>query len=222
MEIIENKENTDNFVVDKSQLIDLSKILGLFSTPVGIYNLDRPITKQEKDFVLGLDTRPNMGNTTSADHFLCDNKKMAKLKKFFLESVNHFFQAVYQPKHQVSLRLTQVWANYSEKGQWHHEHHHPNSFISGVFYFQSTPLDKIYFINPNFNEQLQVTTEVFNMFNSNSWWLPTDQNTLLLFPSTLKHKVDPVETDTTRISISFNTFFVGEVGERNSLTGLTL
>lgn len=217
---MENIENT--IAVNESPIVDMSRVLGLFSVPVGIYNLDRPITKQEKDFILGLDTRPNMGNTTSVDHFLCDNKKMAKLKKFFLESVNHYFQTVDQPKYNVSLRLTQVWANYSEKGQWHHEHSHPNSIVSGVFYFQSTPLDKIYFINPNLNTQLQVATDNYNMFNSSSWWLNTDQNTLLLFPSTLKHRVDPVETETTRISISFNTFYVGEVGERNSLTGLTL
>lgn len=217
---MENKENA--LTVDKSQLDDMSKIIGLFPTPVGIYHLDRPLTKQEKDFIFNLETRPNMGNSTSVDNFLCDHKKMAKLKKFFLESVNSYFQTIYQPKHQVSLRLTQVWANYSQKSQWHHEHSHPNSFISGVFYVQSTELDKIYFTNPHNTRELQIASEIWNMFNSSSWWLPTDQNTLVLFPSTLKHRVDPVETETTRISISFNTYLVGEVGERDSLTGLSL
>jgi hypothetical protein len=62
------------------------------------------------------------------------HKAMTKLRDFIESSVSEYFKTIYNPKHQVSLRVTQSWTNYTEPGQWHHKHAHPNSFVSGVFY----------------------------------------------------------------------------------------
>ena len=45
---------------------------------------------------------------------------------------------------------------------------------------------------------------------------------LILFPSRLTHMVETVKGEDTRISLSFNTFPVGLVGEEMDLTGLKL
>jgi uncharacterized protein (TIGR02466 family) len=158
-----------------------------------------------------------MGNLTSVDTYLLSLKPMARLKKFFTEAVNSYFQEVYQPKFDVELRITQTWANYSERGMFHHYHAHPNSFVSGVFYVQTNESDKIFF-NKNIYENIQIPTENFNLFNSMSWWFPAEVNNLLMFPSGLHHNVPEVSEEHTRISISFNTFPQGILGNIHNLT----
>lgn len=199
------------------------ELIGLFPIPVGIYKIEKPLTQKEFDFINNLDRRPNQYNTTSLDTYLFRHKKLAKLKNFFNESVNDFFKKIYCPKTNVKLRLTQSWANFSVKGEGHHSHVHPNSIISAVFYVQTDDKsDKIYFVKESKYNTIDIVSSEFNPFNSTLWWLPASTGTLMVFPSSLGHYVDPVEADKTRISISANTFIVGSVGEEETLTGLTL
>jgi len=59
------------------------------------------------------------------------------------------------------------------------------------------------------------------LYNSESWWFEVGTGDLLLFPSSLTHMVETVQEDE-RISLSFNTFPVGYVGDESSLTALHL
>lgn len=194
----------------------------LFPTPVGIYKLDRDLTDEELSFIKGQETRPNMGNTTSVDNALLRHKQMTKLRDFVETSLSDYFTTVYNPKHKVNLRVTQSWANYTEPGQFHHKHEHPNSFVSGVFYPQANQAtDKIYFYRSGF-QQIKFPPENWNTWNSESWWFEVGTGDLILFPSSLTHMVETVQGDQTRISLSFNTFPVGNIGEEVSLTGLQI
>lgn len=197
-------------------------IHNLFPQPVGLYKLDRELTEKELDFIKGQDTRPNAGNLTSVDNIILRHKTMTKLRDFIESSISDYFSKVYNPKHKVNLRITQSWCNYTEPGQYHHRHAHPNSFISGVFYPQANrETDKIYFYKPGF-QQIKLSPENWNIWNSDSWWFDVGVGDLLLFPSHLEHMVEPVQGDQTRISMSFNTFPVGHIGEEISLNKLNL
>jgi hypothetical protein len=55
-----------------------------------------------------------------------------------------------------------------------------------------------------------------------AWWFEVGTGDLVLFPSSLTHMVETVKGDQTRISLSFNTFPVGNIGEEVSLTGLQI
>lgn len=195
-------------------------IVPLFPIPIGIYNFERKLKKSEKDFILNLERRPNTGNTTTVDSYLLKHKKLKKLKNFFKESANNFFREIYQPKFDVKLKITQCWGNFSEKGQWHHPHEHPNSFISGVFYVNSdSEADKILFLKSGYKTiDIPRHNDKSNIYNSESWWFPSIENQLILFPSSLTHRVDPVVGNKTRISLSFNTFPIGIIGDNNSMT----
>ena len=163
-----------------------------------------------------------MGNTTSVDNYILEAKKLTDIRTFIEASLNEYFKSVYAPKNDVKLRITQSWCNYTEPGQFHHKHAHPNSFISGVFYPQANKnTDKIYFYKDVY-EQIKIPTTDWNTWNSESWWLEAEQGALYIFPSGLTHMVETVEGTQTRISLSFNTFPVGLVGEEESLTGLVL
>jgi len=163
-----------------------------------------------------------MGNTTSVNNTLLRHKQMTKLRDFIETSLADYFTTVYNPKHKVNLKITQSWSNYTEPGQWHHKHEHPNSFVSGVFYPQANrETDKIYFYRSGF-QQIKFPPENWNVYNSESWWFEVGTGDLILFPSSLTHMVETVKGDQTRISLSFNTFPVGNIGEEVSLTGLQI
>jgi uncharacterized protein (TIGR02466 family) len=197
-------------------------IHNLFPTPIGFYELNREFTKSESDFLLNQKSRSNMGNTTSIDNYICRSSKLKKLKQFFDESLLHYFTTVYRPKYDVIPRITQSWVNYTKPGEYHHKHAHPNSFISGVFYIQSdAEKDKIYFYKDGY-QQIKVPAADWNEWNSESWWFESVIGKLILFPSSLTHMVETVQTEQTRISLSFNTFLSGYIGDENDLTGLRI
>lgn len=193
----------------------------LFPIPVGMFDLGRPLSEEELAFVNGQDTRPNTGNTTSVNHFVLRDQVMTPLRGWIEDCVAEYFKATTNPKHNVNLRVTQSWFNYSKKGQHHHKHAHPNSFVSGVFYLNTNPNDRIYFYRSGW-QQIKFPPENWNLYNSESWWFEAITGRLILFPSSLEHMVPTVEGDKTRISLSFNTFPVGVVGDEMELTGLKL
>ena len=194
----------------------------LFPTAVTYFDFGSKLTDLELKFITEQETRNNDGNTTSVNNNLFESAELAELARFCEESLQQYFKEVYAPKHDVIPYITQSWANYTKKGQWHHKHEHPNSFISGVFYVQAQKdIDKIYFYKNGY-QQIKVPTESFNLYNSESWWLGVETGQLILFPSHLTHMVQTVQTDETRISISFNTFLKGYIGNDMELTGLHL
>jgi uncharacterized protein (TIGR02466 family) len=192
-------------------------IHNLFPLPVAFFN--RPVRDEEVVFVKTLTKRSNTGNTTSINNFVLKN--MTPLRSWIEDCVSDYFKATISPKHDVNLKITQSWINYSDPGQYHHKHAHPNSFVSGVYYLQTNLNDKIYFYKDQY-QQIKFPTDNWNEYNSESWWFAAEVGKLILFPSSLTHMVPTVQGDITRISLSFNTFPVGIVGEEIDLTGLKL
>lgn len=194
---------------------------GIFPTPVAKFALGRDFTANETDFVAAQPTHKNMGNTTSNDRYVLGHDTLANLMTFVQASVDEYVKAIYAPKETVSLRITQSWLNYTKPGEFHHKHAHPNSFVSGVLYLKAAKeRDKIYFYRDGY-QQIKLTTDNWNLYNSESWWFEVATGELILFPSSLTHMVETVQGDD-RISLAFNTFPVGLAGSEESLTALHL
>jgi uncharacterized protein (TIGR02466 family) len=197
-------------------------INNLFPTPVAFFKFGRDLTKAELEFIKGQEHYANESNTTSKDRKILKNKELTELRDFIEDSILEYFKAVHVPKFDVSLYVTQSWANYTEKGQYHHKHAHPNSMVSGVFYPQvDRAVDKIYFYKDSY-DRIKIPAAEFNPYNSESWWFEVNSGDLILFPSSLTHMVQTKEGDNTRISIAFNNFLKGHIGSDESLTGLHL
>jgi uncharacterized protein (TIGR02466 family) len=193
-----------------------------FPTPVGRFNYEGELSESDLEFIVGCERKGNLGNTTSKDRLILDNPRFKNLKEFIQSSLDEYLDEVYKPDFDVKLRITQSWFNYTEPGQFHHKHSHPNSFLSAVFYISSDPSnDRIYFHNQQY-KQIQLKPREWNMFNSESWWLPVGTNDLIVFPSGFTHSVEVKESTGTRISLALNTFPVGYVGDDDALTGLRL
>ena len=198
------------------------EIFNLFPTGLGLFDLGRDLTEEEISFIKGQETRGNMGNRTSSDTMILKNSELEGIKNFIETSVAEYFRSIYAPRNETTLRITQSWCNYTEPGEFHHKHAHPNSFISGVFYPQaSKETDKIYFYRDGY-QQLKTPTESWNPYNSESWWMEAYTGRMFIFPSNLTHMVETVMGGNTRISLSFNTFPVGNFGDAPSLTGVNL
>ena len=196
---------------------------GLFPTPVSYFEFGSDLTQEELDFINTQEVVGNEGNTTSKDNYIFRNPQLERIKNFCEVSMAEYFTEIYAPENEVAPYITQSWSNYTSKGQWHHKHEHPNSVISGVFYVQAQQdVDKIFFYRSNEYQQIKVPSETYNPYNSESWWMGTATGQLIIFPSSLTHMVQTVQTDETRISISFNTFLKGNIGSEKALTGLHL
>ena len=193
----------------------------IFPTAVVKFELGRVFSSEEIAFIENQPKHKNTGNLTSDDRYILQHWAVSKLREFTESCVAEYLKTVYAPKHGVSLRLTQSWLNYTEAGQYHHKHAHPNSFLSGVLYIKADAAkDKIYFYKDGY-QQIKLPVDQWNLHNADSWWIPVTTGDLVLFPSNLTHMVETVQGEE-RISLAFNTFPVGCIGEEDGLTALSL
>ena len=196
----------------------------LFPTPVMFSELGRDFTKKELAFVdkhskEGMTNR-NVGNVTSNNNYILEEPEFANLKALLLKSVEEYVQTVYKPREKVRPYITQSWLNYTKKGEYHHKHEHPNSFVSGCLYINTDATkDKITFHRSGY-KQIQIPTDNYDVYNSDSWWFNVKTGGIVLFPSSLTHHVEDVIAEETRISLAFNTFLKGPIGCNKSLTEL--
>jgi hypothetical protein len=194
----------------------------LFPTPVSYFEFGEDLTEEELGFINGQEKRQSDGNSITTNSYLFRSPELKRISDFCNKCVSEFTAAIYSPRNEVSVYVTQSWANFTDRNQFHHKHEHPNSFISGVFYVNAKKdVDKISFFK-NVYTQIDLLSNNYNQYNSHLWWMPVETGQLILFPSSLSHMVETVESDETRISIAFNTFVKGYIGDDGMLGGLHL
>ena len=159
----------------------------LFPSTVCFFDLGRNLTKKEMNFIMKQKQRPNDGNSTSVNNSLLENKTLENLKTFISNCFNNYAENVLRIKEDVSLDITQSWANFTKKGEFHHRHSHSNSYLSGVFYVKADDkLDKIMFFKDGY-DQIKLEPKDFNIHNSESWFFNVKSNQFAVFPSSLTH-----------------------------------
>lgn len=189
-------------------------IENLFPIPIGFFRYDGKVDIGDEE------QRSNDGNTSSVDKYIL--KKLLDLMTFIEKSLHTYLMSTICPKNDTHLRITQSWLNWTKPGQYHHKHAHPNSLISGCYYVKANKeTDKIFFYRSGY-QQIKFPPVEWNAYNSDSWWYPVGTGDLIFFPSHLTHMVQPVGGEDTRISLAFNTFPVGHVGDEDELTALYL
>jgi len=199
-------------------------INSIFPTPIYISKLNRELTNKELSFIdkTKLDVYKNEGNTTSNDNYILNNKLFKDLKTDLDLTVKDYFEKVISSTDAITPYITQSWLNYTETNQYHHKHAHPNSLVSGVFYINChKEYDKIKFFNDNY-KTIKLEIKNWNIWNSESWWFSVKTGDIILFPSSLTHMVETKQGDNTRISLAFNVFIKGTIGNNKNLTELIL
>ena len=197
------------------------ELLQIFPTPVLITKYEGDLNKELKyvDYLPYKEQKAN-ANFKSKDTYLMEIEELKSIKDFFYESLNKYTKNISQSDQR--LVITQCWANKNPPGSKHHEHMHPNSILSGVFYLkQDKTLPPIQFAK-SIQHAMKLDPKKYNNLNSETFLLPCTDGELLLFPSNLKHSVPTNMGKEARISLSFNTFSVDTLGSKDSLTHLDI
>lgn len=196
----------------------------MFPTGIIRYELDREFTLDEIDFANfnKTSTYQNSGNVTSNERYILNHKRMEGVKEFIDSAIKIYVDELIKPVHDVEFYTTQSWFNYTNTFGHHHSHNHGNSIISGVLYFNAdSNFDNITFFNPN-HKRIVFAHKEFTQHNSSSWRMPAKTGMLYLFPSEIYHEVSTKFGENERISLAFNVFARGYLGDEDQLTALHL
>ena len=197
------------------------ELLMVFPTPVQIYKYENSIEKELK-YIEGVEWKQQVANANfkTKDSYLTKHEQLKNLTSFFKECIDDYCNTIINSEQR--LVITQLWGNRNPKGSKHHEHVHPNSIISGVFYLRQDPkLPPIQFSKSN-QDSMKLDPRKYNSYNAETFLLPCTSGELILFPSNLRHSVPVNQGDEERISLSFNTFSIDALGSEENLTHLDI
>jgi uncharacterized protein (TIGR02466 family) len=200
------------------------EISGVFPVPIFHTELDREFTEKELNFCKNQinDANDNIGNNTSNNNYLLEEKELKDIKNFIEKNIKIYMDNIVCPADDTQVYITQSWINYNGQNQFHHEHSHPNSYISGVLYIKADEIiDSINFTNRQYSF-IQPLIKNYNIWNSKDWWYPVKSKKLIIFPSSVTHNVFQKNDSNIRISLAFNTFVKGNIGSNVRLNELKL
>ena len=211
-----------------------SEIASLFPTPLLRIDIPPELSTacnlfDSTEMWLDKESRVEYG-LHSRNTYVMDEPECVQLKKFILDLVKDFAQNTLMYDYDEWI-FSQTWVSWKEPGQQHVAHTHPNSVISGVFFYgygeEGTPAIQFH------KDEYQGTGQSIMLkqkppekddqpppFAWKTFTVPFKPGLLLLFPSYFRHSVPPNKTQYTRKSVSMNIVPKGGLGDPHSLTEL--
>jgi uncharacterized protein (TIGR02466 family) len=198
-------------------------VFEIFPTAVKIEQLTIEQVDLDKILQLSRDTK-NLNKNTKGNFFHSQTYifdevlKGSQLVKDVSKSIDEYTVDVLGEE--PNIRYTQSWLNVNPPGSGHHKHLHYNSILSGVLYIQTND-DCGDFVVHQEEEKRMFKTAItqYNRYNQSTCNFKPKNNELYIFPSTLHHSVRVNRSLESRISLSFNTFYAGDM-ERYQLADL--
>lgn len=199
-------------------------LMNMFATPLYRATLGRPFTQGELDFFREAlaDCVDSISNLSSRDKNVLSNPALKDLHDTLQQHLDEYFKTIYNTSNRVSLKITQSWLTLSRQGDSHHSHTHPNSVVSGVLYINLAKNDGVSFHRNEDNLWHELLPAQENYFNAKSYFINTEVGDILLFPSHVRHGVREVTEAVERVSLSFNSFFEGELGKEEFATAIKI
>jgi uncharacterized protein (TIGR02466 family) len=158
------------------------------------------------------------------DSHVLDRPEVRGLRAFLQAQVELFAHQVLKVKPQHRFYITQSWMNLNEPGTRHHPHAHQNSLISGVYYLDGDD-SPLVFTRPathNLFANLQLTFGELNLLNAGDCDIAAQRRRTVLFPSTTQHFVRENRSGVPRMSLAYNTFVRGPLGDVQELSELVI
>lgn len=205
---------------------------GLFPTPLMITNYlpDQRLVdflKNQEEHPMFSEERYKYEAYTSGTYSknikILKDPKCVDLRRFIIESALKLSSECLG--HSLTdLVDTLSWVSHKKPGESHKSHNHPNSYISGVYYFDDVPNNTpIVFERPSSSSNkyemwFARDPEHNNEFSAENFKIGPKKGDVVLFPSYLMHFVPPNTNQTVRSSLSFNLMPVDSIGEDIVLT----
>jgi uncharacterized protein (TIGR02466 family) len=199
---------------ESARWVSSSDVIPMFPTLVWKVQLDPQLHKKIDAQVLAVLARsrhplpplaPGNGwQSIQTLHTLEEFRDLVSCVHRVVAGILHFLKVGYD-----AFEISACWATVLATGAAHRVHHHPNNYLSAVYYVRTHPgADTINFHDPRSQTRV-IQPPVVNLTADN-----TDQvvvrvrnGTLLAFPAYLQHSVDANASEEERISISFNIMF---------------
>lgn len=144
----------------------------------------------------------NFGGYQSNDILQGHSPQVDKLVSHLNTEVNSITRQVSLPK----LELKNIWLNINPPGSYNELHNHTDAVLSGVYYIDATENQgNIQFErSDNAEYHLPSYIEKITYFNATRATYAAKTGALYIFPGWLKHSVQGNQSNTDRISLSFN------------------
>lgn len=206
---------------------DFTEVIGIFPTPL-YFALCQKDVAQAVEFLDTAKLKLNNAyenvqayGSISEDTYILDNPECKLLRDFIITHLEIYAREVLAYRFE-KIELTQSWVSVKDVNEQHTYHRHPNSLISGCFYWQEPPFEPLSFLRPSKITQFEICRDaaIENDFAWDFYKVNPRKNTLLLFPSYLKHGVDKNSFSTPRKSLAFNSMIIGKVGSNPNLSEL--
>jgi uncharacterized protein (TIGR02466 family) len=137
-------------------------------------------------------------------HTLEDFQDLVSCVRHTVTGILRFLKVGYD-----AFEISACWATVLATGAAHRVHHHPNNYLSGVYYLRTHPgADTINFHDPRSQTGIiRPPVVALTADNTDQVVVRVRNGLLLFFPAYLQHSVDANASDKERISISFNIMF---------------
>ncbi len=186
----------------------------IYPTPVWVVDLEDDYAQKTNAYLLqeinkiliprpGLPANVNR-QTDPTMHRLPQFAEIVKMVEKVADGAADFLQV--KPR---DLVVTGCWANVNPPGGFNPLHHHPNNFLSAVYYVQTPGAeDQLIFEDPRPQAAMIMPPVLqFNLYNGNKLTFKVSPGRLVMFPAWLKHRVPTNNSNGDRISIAFNLMF---------------
>lgn len=201
------------------------KIIPVFAKPLAMFEYDTP--KELQNFLINQKQRENESHVhggVSENVMLLREPELQDLRETILSAAAEFARELLGIDTYEMIDVCS-WVSIKRPTQIHTPHIHPNSVISGVYFFDEhtndMPLifeDEIASVNSFILRPkiLHDNNAPFPLFKS----IPVDakKNTIVMFPSFLKHGVIVNNSPFNRYSFAFNLLPKEGLGSEDTLT----
>ena len=152
----------------------------------------------------------------SQDKQILNNKSFKFLKKIIEKEFNTYKNNVLQ-YHNTDFKITTSWITRSQPSQSSNYHNHSNCMYSGILYL-ATPINcgGISFLNYFDKETIKIIPTKYTLHNAKELTFNPKAKTICFFPSEIHHKILPNHSNEVRLSLAFNFFPSGQLGNSDS------
>lgn len=202
--------------------------------PIPIYEIFLSEDFISKKFLQTIDTWIEFGDEygkKSKDTYILDNLECSDLRKEILKHATIYAKNILC-WNLDSVKLLQSWISVKDPKQQHLSHYHPNSAISGVYYFDDYETNQgslVFQRNPiicqlmnQFSPDYNDTTSKNGIYPWSQFTIRPQKNMLIIFPSWVHHFVSTNESSKERKSLSFNIVPFGVIGSNELTTELKI
>jgi hypothetical protein len=195
----------------------MPNVIPLFAVPV--FHDNFVISSADKDFCSKLSMEMDeLGNfNLSTESRVLNLPQLANIKSAAQSAMDVYTREVLHILGPAQLEITTSWYTTVTDRSIVLNHFHSHSLFTGVIVLDASPGSRLTLSvesPPIVPKVFDFNYGEYNIFNSKSWWLDLEPDSIYIFPSTVNHLAKLSEENTSMNVIAFDTFVNGRIGEK--------